>query len=165
MTTYPIILILGYFPHADQRVLYNLIEDQAFRRRMIWFLSGFPPTPPPLPSVSSTSESHRKTEKKRQLSDWRGGKGWARSRILRPQESLVLYKSFNTLWFVQSTHLTIEKALRAESCRFHEVRGIHVDRVEAAYDEGTLRDNLLAYTKYIYLKKLCTLGYNEFAFF
>jgi hypothetical protein len=35
------------------------------------------------------------TEKDRQLR-W-GGRGWARSRIIRPQESLVLYKSFNTL--------------------------------------------------------------------
>jgi hypothetical protein len=30
-----------------------------------------------------------------------GGKGWAWSRIIiRPQESLVLYKSFNTLWLI-----------------------------------------------------------------
>ncbi len=26
------------------------------------------------------------------------GRGWARSRIIRPQESLVLYRSLNTLW-------------------------------------------------------------------
>jgi hypothetical protein len=27
-----------------------------------------------------------------------GERGWARSRIIRPQENLILYKSFNTLW-------------------------------------------------------------------
>ncbi len=27
-----------------------------------------------------------------------GGRGWARSQIIRPQESLALYKSFDTLW-------------------------------------------------------------------
>jgi hypothetical protein len=26
------------------------------------------------------------------------GRGWATSQIIRPQESLVLFKSFNTLW-------------------------------------------------------------------
>ncbi len=41
--------------------------------------------------------THRKTEKETQLSDG-GLRGWAKSRIIRMQESLVLYKSFNTLW-------------------------------------------------------------------
>ncbi len=43
--------------------------------------------------------THRKTEKERHLADGRAGKGgWARSRIIRPQKDLDLYKSFNTLW-------------------------------------------------------------------
>ncbi len=41
-----------------------------------------------------------KTEKVRQLTGRRvRGRGWERSRIIRPQESLVLHKSFNTRWF------------------------------------------------------------------
>ncbi len=39
----------------------------------------------------------RRTEKERQLSDGMEG-GRARSQIIRSQESLVLYKSFNALW-------------------------------------------------------------------
>jgi hypothetical protein len=38
----------------------------------------------------------RKTEKERQLADGRGGRGWARSRIIQRS----LYKSFITLWLV-----------------------------------------------------------------
>jgi hypothetical protein len=43
--------------------------------------------------------THRTTEKERQLTEgsW-GGSGWTRSRITRPQISLILYKSVNTLW-------------------------------------------------------------------
>ncbi len=41
--------------------------------------------------------THRKTEKETQLADG-GLRGWAKSRIIRMQESLVLYKSFHTLW-------------------------------------------------------------------
>ncbi len=58
------------------------------RGRMIWLL------PHPLPSPHSRQEArpltHWKTEKERQLADG--------SQIIRPQESMVLYKSFNTLW-------------------------------------------------------------------
>jgi hypothetical protein len=38
-----------------------------------------------------------------------GGRGWARSRIIQPQERLVLYKSFNTLWY------TVPQLFRWES--------------------------------------------------
>ncbi len=75
------------------------IEDQAFSRSYDYPLSpnplSHPPPPPPTyPSVSSTA-THKKTEKKRQVADgWResGGRGWASSKIIRPQESLVLHK-------------------------------------------------------------------------
>ncbi len=55
--------------------------------------------PPPLSSVSSTT--HKKDVKERQLADGKGGGegGEFRSQIIRPQESLVFYKSFYTLWF------------------------------------------------------------------
>ncbi len=59
---------------------------------MIWLLAQ----PLPLhPAVSSTGDTHRKTKKERLLADGGGERGWARSKIIRPQESLVLYKSFN----------------------------------------------------------------------
>ncbi len=51
------------------------------------------PRPHPLSRQQARRATHRKTEKGRQVSDWRGGRGWARSRIIRPQESLTLYKS------------------------------------------------------------------------
>jgi hypothetical protein len=50
----------------------------------------------------SPPPTHSKTEKERILGRdrYRWGRGSARSRILRAQESLVLYKSFNTLCMV-----------------------------------------------------------------
>ncbi len=45
----------------------------------------------------------KKIEKDRQLADGRWGRrGWARNWIIRAQESLALYKSFNYLWFWSS---------------------------------------------------------------
>ncbi len=52
----------------------------------------------PFSSKSSTNRGHigsmRKREK--QLADGRGGREWGRSQIIRWQENLVFYKSFNT---------------------------------------------------------------------
>jgi hypothetical protein len=49
------------------------------------------PTPSPTPpSVSSNSDTQEDLERA-------DGRGWARSRSIRPQESLVLYNSFSTL--------------------------------------------------------------------
>ncbi len=45
-----------------------------------------------------------------ELIDRRGRRGWARSQIIRTQESLILYKSFNTLWFLASCHSWNTKA-------------------------------------------------------
>jgi hypothetical protein len=59
---------------------------------ILWFGSS----PPPLPSVSSTGDTQEDWEKKPTW--WQKGGGRGRSRIIRPQESLVLFKSFNTLW-------------------------------------------------------------------
>ncbi len=76
-----------------------------------WFIEGqafslsydlVPPPPPP----SKLDRRHIwKTEKERQLADGRGArgrKGWGRCQIIRRRESLVLFKSFNTLC---ATHL------------------------------------------------------------
>ncbi len=81
----------------NQRVWF--IEGQAFSRS--YDLVPRPPwTPPPLPLVSSTEETLEDWEGKRDnLLPEEGGKGWARSQIIRPQESLVLDESFNTLLF------------------------------------------------------------------
>jgi hypothetical protein len=54
------------------------------------------PLSPPLPAVSSTA-THRKTEKERQLADGRGGRGWGEEQNHTTAESLVLYKSYSTL--------------------------------------------------------------------
>ncbi len=62
---------------------------------MIWLLA-LPPFH--LSRQKARPPTHRKTEKERQLADGRGRKGWARSRILKPQVRLALYKSFSTLW-------------------------------------------------------------------
>ncbi len=54
------------------------------------------PTPSPVGKLD-----WRHTEKLRKrdnLLTGAGGREWARSKIMRPEECLVLYKSFNTLW-------------------------------------------------------------------
>ncbi len=62
----------------------------------IWFCSS------PAPSLSPVSKLDQwhpgRLKKKGQLADG-GRRGRGRSPIIRPQESLVLYKSFSTLWF------------------------------------------------------------------
>jgi len=73
------------------------------------------PTPfPPVPSVSSASDT-QETEKERHTC-WRYW--WGRSQIIRPQESLVLCKSPNPLWYgyglcsilyKTSTHIRISR--------------------------------------------------------
>ncbi len=59
------------------------------------------PRPPPCPPspVSKLVRRHTKRLRKRDnflTGEWERGQAW--SRIIRPQESLVLYKSFNSLW-------------------------------------------------------------------
>jgi hypothetical protein len=59
-------------------------------------LSRLPPSP--LSRQKARPATHRKTEKERQnLLTGEGRRGWARSRIMRPQDSLRLYRPFNTL--------------------------------------------------------------------
>ncbi len=72
---------------SKQRVL-NVQRTRLSRRRMIWV-----PPSPSLPSpVSKIDQRHTGRPRKReQLPDGRG-------RSLHGEESLILYKSFNTLW-------------------------------------------------------------------
>ncbi len=58
---------------------------------VVWF--GSSPTPSPL----SRRHTGKLRKKDNLLTGGVGGKGWVRSQIIRPRESLVLYKSFNTL--------------------------------------------------------------------
>jgi hypothetical protein len=75
------------------------------RGRKIWLLSH--PLPPRVPNPSRQKArlaTDRKTKKGRQAAGGMGGgsREWARSRIIRPQVSLVPYKSFNALRTEQS---------------------------------------------------------------
>jgi hypothetical protein len=56
-----------------------------------------PPPPHHLLSVRWSGDTQEDWERERQPADERRAKGRAWSRIIRPQESLVLYKSFNPL--------------------------------------------------------------------
>ncbi len=76
-------------------------EGQAFScGRIIRLLA--PPSPLSRHRQWARSATNRKIEKERQVANGSGGRGWTRSRIIRPQESPVLYKSFNTLWVICS---------------------------------------------------------------
>ncbi len=69
------------------------MEDQAFSPCcMIWLL-------PHLPPPSSWDTCWRK----------RGEGGWERSQTIRQRESLIISKSFNTLWFYVSQLLLARK--------------------------------------------------------
>ncbi len=69
---------------------------------MIWLLA------PPLSPVSQLGRRHiGRLRKRDNLLTGEGGRGWARSRIIRLQECLVLFKSSNSLltvlsWFRES---------------------------------------------------------------
>ncbi len=44
-----------------------------------------------------------------ELTDGKVGRGWARSQIKPPRESLALYKSFNSLWVAYSANDALAK--------------------------------------------------------
>ncbi len=89
-----------------QRVLNDLWRARLSSGRMIWL----PEHPPPHPSSKLDQRNIGRTEKKIELADGRGRRGWARSRIIRPQERLILYKSFNTLWFTRTSAVPLGKS-------------------------------------------------------
>jgi hypothetical protein len=68
---------------------------QAFSRSRV--LVPCPPLSPSLFSIADRQHTGR-LRKRDNLLRGEGERGWARSRIIWPQESMVLYKSFNTLW-------------------------------------------------------------------
>jgi hypothetical protein len=84
--------------HVKQRGLNDfnwLIEDQAFLR----FHDSAPrPPPPPLSVIKLSLFLILPVCRRVQLTDGRKRGGWVWSRIIRPQESLGLCKSFNPLW-------------------------------------------------------------------
>ncbi len=94
-------------PHSQtfsNRNISWFTEDQAFFLAFLWF--GSSPTPFFPPPVSKLSlwlglpvcrRSGLLTEE--------GGRGWARSQIIRSRKSLALYKSFNTVLFQPSVPL------------------------------------------------------------
>ncbi len=75
----------------------SFIEDQASPPS--YDFAHSPLQPPSLSRQKVRPATHRKTETDKKLAGWRdGGGGWGRSQIIRRRESLVLYKSFNTLF-------------------------------------------------------------------
>ncbi len=50
-----------------------------------------------VPLSSSSGCTQKDGKERQQTTFWRGGREWARNRSIRPQESLVLYKSCKTL--------------------------------------------------------------------
>ncbi len=74
------------------------IEGQPFSRSYDWLLAHpLPPSP-----VSKLDRRHIGNLRKRDnLLTGGGGGGWARSRIIRTPQSLVICKSFKTLNFLQ----------------------------------------------------------------
>ncbi len=92
--------IATYFPLMT--VSLCIREDWLFYRRpsflaVVWFGSMPPPPPPPFPVSEFFSLSQFTCVLTFQFNDGRGGRGRAWSRIIPQRESLVLYKSFNTL--------------------------------------------------------------------
>jgi hypothetical protein len=76
-------------PHTER--IERFIDAQALSR------FGSTPALPPS-SISKQDQRHKGRLRKRDVCWREKGKGRAWSRIIRPQESLVLYKSFNPLW-------------------------------------------------------------------
>jgi hypothetical protein len=69
----------------------DLERTSLFRRRIIWLLPH--PITPPVNKLD-----WRQTGRLRKRDNLLTGEGGRRNQIIRRSESLVLYKSFNTLW-------------------------------------------------------------------
>ncbi len=69
------------------------IEEQSFSPS---YDLGAPPPPPTSPVSKLDGRYTGRTSKGDNLMTGKRGRGWGRSQIVRRQESLVLYKSFNT---------------------------------------------------------------------
>jgi hypothetical protein len=85
-------------PLAPTVPLIGPVTSLARHQRVLKIYRGTAP-PPPIPPVSKLDRRHAGRLRKRDnLLPWEGEGGWARVRIIRLRESIVLYKSFNTLW-------------------------------------------------------------------
>ncbi len=108
---------VDFIPHAGTldwaSDIYNVgLEILQVHTRKYWriyrrpgFLAVVLFGSPSSPAGKLDGATQRKTEKERRLADGRRGEEGAES--IRPQESLVLYKSFNTLWSVLTRLLTV----------------------------------------------------------
>ncbi len=112
------------------REYWMIIEDQAFSRSyMIWLL-------PHLLSPSPVSKLYRR----KRIAWWRE---------IRPQESLVLYKSFNTFCYEVTFLLSLTWSIRPEKvlvlCQLHVGQSADNSAVLPVFDDdGLLSDILLA---------------------
>jgi hypothetical protein len=79
------------------RELELFIEDQAFSPSYDWL-----PSPPPFSKLVDRRHTGKR-RKRDNLLTGEGGEGGKRSQIIRRQESLVRYESFNTLCLVYNT--------------------------------------------------------------
>ncbi len=68
-----------------------------------------------------------------------GIRGWARSRIIRPQESLVLYKSFNTFWYGISYHERFSSSVECGVCSVADPGCLSRIRIFSIPDPGSKR--------------------------
>ncbi len=95
------VLILEVWRHGPREYwMIEWLRARPFRSRMIWLLAL-----PPLPSTVA-KVGRRHTGRLRKRDNMLTGEremGWARSQIIRPQETLALYKAFNTLCLGPST--------------------------------------------------------------
>ncbi len=90
----PTVLWIVYSMHRVRE--YWMIERGPGSLAIIWF--GSSPTPfPPLSRQQVVFLSQSSC-----VSPGEGRMGWVKSEIIRPRESLVLYRSFNTLCKVQN---------------------------------------------------------------
>ncbi len=95
-----LVSILYIILRNQEVLLCNIVKYQRAvnylqRSRQVSYDSA--PHPPPSP-VSKLDRRHTGLLRKRG-SLLTGGRWWAWSRIIRPQESQVLYKSLNPLWY------------------------------------------------------------------
>jgi hypothetical protein len=95
VATIALVVAVKWLVGAMQRVL-EIYRGPGLLA-VVWF-GSYSPASHSSPSVSSTDDTEEGWERETTFSRGKGGGGWARSRCIRPQESLVLYKSFNTFW-------------------------------------------------------------------
>ncbi len=99
--------VMQYFPPLT---LYLRPENIKWFIEVVWFGSAPCPFSPSPHSPVSKLSLLRSLPVCRQLSLLTGGgRGWGRSQIIWPQESLALYKSFNTLCLRPCSILPLRK--------------------------------------------------------